>query len=411
MNKTMGCLTGCLVTLLFAHNASAQDAFSVPESIAADKPHSHIHAPGEINEEQAPFIIDVTYTADLWRAARGGVRNGTRYLDNLDIVAEADLERLIGWPGAEVHVYGLYNNGKSLNELMGDAQVSSNIETGFKALRLYEAWIDQKIGDNASIKLGLYDLNSEFDALDSSGVFIGSAHGIGTDISQSGLNGPSIFPSTSLAARVEVKPAQGRMLRVAVLDGVPGDSARPKRTAIKLGNGDGALIISEVEVPISIGKLLFGHWRYTARFDDWTGSRKGGNDGWYLRGERQLTSERYEQSQGLSGFFRLGIADGKINPFSYFASAGLNYTGLFGARDRDQLGLAVASAFTSKDYRLTSTVAKSETVFELTYRAALANWLTIQPNVQYVFNPGADPALRNALALGLRTELTYRFSQ
>ena len=411
MNKTIGCLIGYLVTLLFAHNASAQNAILVPESITADKLHSHIHAPGEINEEQAPFIIDVTYTADLWRAARGGVREGTRYLDNLDIVAEANLERLIGWLGAEVHVYSLYNNGKSLNELMGDAQVASNIETGVQAFRLYEAWIDQRISGKASIKLGLYDLNSEFDALDSSGLFMGSAHGIGTDISQSGLNGPSIFPSTSLAARVEVEPAQGWKLRAAVLDGVPGDSARPKRTAIKLGNGDGALIIGEVEVPIADGKLLFGHWRYTARFDNWTGGRKGGNDGWYLRGERQLKAEPNEPGQGLSGFFRLGIADGSINPFNHFASAGLNYTGLFDGRDGDQLGFAAAAALTSKEYRLTSTQAKSETVFELTYRASVADWLTIQPNVQYVLNPGADPTRHNALAFGLRTELNYRYSR
>ena len=62
-------------------------------------PHSHIHAPGEIDEEQEPFIIDATYTVDVWRAASGGVRKGTRRLDNLDIVAEANMERLAGWDG------------------------------------------------------------------------------------------------------------------------------------------------------------------------------------------------------------------------------------------------------------------------------------------------------------------------
>src|SRR3546814_3118125 len=55
-----------------------------------------------------------------------------------------------------------YNNGRSISDLAGDVQAVSNIETGVRALRLYEAWIDQKIGDAASIKLGLYDLNSEF---------------------------------------------------------------------------------------------------------------------------------------------------------------------------------------------------------------------------------------------------------
>lgn len=411
MKEQLSILVGCAVTLFSTQQVSANDEPSSPNNASSTKPHSHIHAPGEINEDQAPFILDTTYTFDVWRAARGGVREGTRYLDNVDIVAEADLERLIGWLGAEVHVYGLYNNGKSLNELMGDAQVASNIETGVKALRLYEAWINQEVGGKTSIKLGLYDLNSEFDALDSSGLFMGSAHGIGTDISQSGFNGPSIFPSTSLAVRVELEPARKWKLRVALLDGIPGDPARPKRTAIKLGDSDGALLIGEVEAPIASGKLLFGHWRYTARFDDWAGGQKRGNEGWYLRGECQLTRERDDPEQGISGFFRLGLANGSVNPFRHFASAGLNYTGPFKGRDGDQLGFAIASAFTSKDYRLTSAAQRSETVFELTYRAPIADWLTIQPNVQYVLNPGADPTLRNALAFGLRTEFTYRFSR
>jgi porin len=398
----------CLTVLILAHPITVHGTAATPDDAQADKPHSHTHSPGEIDEEQAPFIIDVTYTADLWRAADGGLRKGTRYLDNLDVVAEADMERLVGWDGALIHVYGLYNNGKSLNTLMGDAQVASNIETGVKAVRLYEAWIDQKIGDKASIKLGLYDLNSEFDALDASGLFMGSAHGIGTDISQSGENGPSIFPSTSLSARLAITPSEGWTVRAAILDGVPGDPTRPKRTAVKLGNGEGALLIGEVEAPLPNGKLLFGHWRYTAEFDDFNGQRRSGNDGFYVRGEMQIAAERNNADQGLSGFFRLGTTDGRFNQFSKFVSAGLNYTGQIKGRDSDQLGLAIASAFTSRSYRLSVPSTRSETSIELTYRAPLSNWLTVQPNIQYVINPGTDPSVRNALAFGLRTELTLR---
>jgi porin len=396
-----------LISMALALGASpafAEDAI-VSE---ATKPHSHVHAPGEIDEEQEPFMVDVTHTFDVWRAASGGNRKGTRYIDNLDIVAEADMERLIGWKGAEVHLYGLYNNGKSISDLVGDTQAISNIETEVKAVRLYEAWVNQKIGGKASIKVGLYDLNSEFDALDSAGLFMGSPHGIGTDFAQSGENGPSIFPVTSLAVRGEVEVAKGWKVRAAVLDGVPGDPARPKRTAIKLGNGDGALLVGEVEAPLANGKLLFGHWRYTTRFDDLNSISRRGNDGWYLRGESKLTQEEGNEDQGLAAFFRLGLADGRINSFDRFASVGLNYTGLIKGRDEDQLGLAFATAFTSKDYRLIAGAEKTETLVELTYRAPITSWLTIQPNVQYVINSGADPSVRNALAFGLRTELTIR---
>jgi porin len=383
---------------------------AAPASLHAQSPtHTHIHAAGKVEEEQSPLTVDVVYTADIWRNASGGARQGTRYLDNIDIVAEADMERLIGWDGASIHVYGLYNNGKSLTELIGDAQAPSNIETGVKAARLYEAWINQKIGQSASIKVGLYDLNSEFDSLDVGSLFMASAHGIGTDISQTGLNGPSIFPVTSLAARVAVGPATGWVVRAAVLDAVPGDIARPKQTAVILNKADGALLIGELEAPLPNGKLLFGHWRYTGEFDALDGTRRRGNNGIYLRGETQIIKESGAQDQGLSGFFRLGTADGRINTFSHFITGGLNYTGAIKGRDEDQLGLGIAAAFTSKSYRLLNASENAEIAVELTYRGAVTNWLSLQPNVQYIINPSADRTLRNALALGLRAELSYRF--
>ena len=118
-------------------------------------PHSHTHAPGEIDEGHAPLLLQVTYTNELMGNASGGLRRGTRYLDNLDIVFEADLETLAGWNGAQFHVYGLYNNGNSIRDLVCDTQAVSNIETGAAALRLYEAWIDQKIGKKVSLAAGV----------------------------------------------------------------------------------------------------------------------------------------------------------------------------------------------------------------------------------------------------------------
>jgi porin len=370
-------------------------------------PHSHTHAPEEIDETHGPALLQLTYTGEVMGNASGGVRRGTRYLDNLDIVFEADMERLVGWTGAQVHVYGLYNNGKSISDLAGDTQAVSNIEAGTQALRLYEAWIDQKIGDRLSVKAGLYDLNSEFDALDAAGLFVSSPHGIGTDFAQSGRNGPSIFPSTSLAARVQWAPVDGWALRAAVLDGVPGDPDHPGRTAVKLGKGDGALLVGELEAPLAGGKLLLGHWRYTARFDRNDGLAAGkGNAGTYIRGELPLTGTA---ARKVDAFFRLGKAAGRFNMFEGFASGGLKFSGWVPGRDEDEFGIAVAAAFTADSYRAATGAGSSEVAIEATYRAPITAWLSLQPSVHYIRNPSADPAIRNALVLGLRAEATYSF--
>jgi porin len=353
------------------------------------------------------FSLDIVYTAEVTGLASGGVKRGTRYLDNLDIIAKADLERTLGWNGATAFAYGLYNNGVAFNPLVGDAFVTSNLETGVKALRLYEAWIEQKIGKSASLRVGLYDLNSEFDALDAAGLFHSSAHGIGTDISQSGKNGPSIFPVTSLGARLSIRLDDRWSVRAAVLDAVPGNPARPAQTAIKLSNDDGALIVGEIEHRRGEGRFILGHWRYTGAFDRFDGGQSRNNDGLYLRGESRLSREAADPNQGLSGFFRLGLANGAINPFNRFVSGGLNYRGPFKGRDGDQLGLAVAAAFTSRDYRLSTPAKPTEISFEFTYHAPITRWLTIQPDIQYILNPGPTPGTRNALVFGLRAEFTW----
>ena len=47
-----------------------------------------------------------------------------------------------------------------------------------------------------------------------------------------------------------------------------------------------------------------------------------------------------------------------------------------------------------------------ETVIELTYERAIDDRLTVQPDVQYVINPGWDRALDNALVAGVRLIVT-----
>ncbi|APR54383.1 carbohydrate porin [Sphingomonas koreensis] len=368
------------------------------------RPHSHTHAPAEIEEAHGPLLFQVTYTAELIGNAAGGLRRGARYLDNLDIVFEADLEKVAGWTGAQLHLYGLYNNGSSISDWVGDSHAVSNIETGVRAFRLYEAWIDQKFGERVSLRAGLYDLNSEFDALDASGLFVGSAHGIGTDFSQSGQNGPSIFPSTSLAARIQVEPAKGWAARAAVLDGVPGDPARPGRTVVRLSKDEGALLVGEVQAPLGEGgKLLLGHWRYTARFDLTDGSGTAtGNSGTYLRAELPLSAA---PGRRLDGFARFGTASGRFNMFDFFISTGLKFTGWIPGRDEDEFGIALAAGFTAEPWRTATGASAAEIAIEATWRTQLSPWLAVQPHAQYIRRPSADPSVADALVLGIRTEI------
>lgn len=376
-------------------------------------------SPVTLAQDGAPAVsLGVTYTGDIWANTSGGLRTGEKYLDNLDLTASIDAEKAFNIPGGTFFFYGLYNNNTTLSDtLLGDLQTASNIDTT-TAFRLYEAWYEQVFADErGSFKVGLYDLNSEFDAIDAAGLFLNSSHGIGPDFSQTGQNGPSIFPVTSLGARLQFQLNDSVLLRAAILDGVPGSLGHTRRTAIKLGNGAGALMVGEIEADRDGTVAAIGVWNYTSDFDhvldvDRTGAplRQGGNRGMYVEAERKFADA--PEDPGLAIFGRLGFAESELNQLSRAAGAGVSYQGLLADRPDDTLGLAIAHATNGSPFRSAarlagSPVGKSETNFELTYRAPVTEWLTVQPDAQWIINPGTDPGLKNAFAVGLRFEISF----
>ncbi len=108
------------------------------------------------------------------------------------------MEELFDIRGLTLFVSGQSNAGGGLSDrFVGDSFAVSNIDAP-KASRLFEAGAAWGFGEDGEhgVRVGLLDLNAEFDASDPRGLFINSVFGIGQDFSQSGENGPSIFPTT-----------------------------------------------------------------------------------------------------------------------------------------------------------------------------------------------------------------------
>jgi porin len=88
----------------------------------------------------------------------------------------------------------------------------------------------------------------------------------------------------------------------------------------------------------------------------------------------------------------------------------VSWDGFLPGREYDRFGLLVAAALAGEDFRRAllgqdKQIAGHETALELTYRLQLTDWLTLQPDLQYVINSGLDPELEDALVVGLRFEL------
>jgi porin len=184
------------------------------------------------------------YTADYFSNRRGGIERGSVFLGNLDLLFTLDAETAFGWTGTTFFVYILGTHGGDPSDLVGDAQGLDNIAAP-STIKLYELLGEVRLAPQFSLLAGLYDVNSEFDVIDTSQDFINSSFGIGPDFSQSGRNGPSIFPITSLGLRAKIQPSMRFYLQAAALDGVSGDPDDPKGTRISINDNEGALFVGE----------------------------------------------------------------------------------------------------------------------------------------------------------------------
>jgi porin len=368
----------------------------------------------------SPAIVgSIAYTGEFLRNVAGGLEEGGAFLDNLDVVLEAEPGSLFGIGGLGGLVHGLYNNGQAFSaRFTGDIHVVSNIEAP-RAVRLYEAWLDwAPQGDRGiSTRVGILDVNAEFDVVDSGALFINSAHGMGTDFSQTGRNGPSIFPVTGLAARVRAALGDASYAGLVVADGVPGDPDDPRSSGIDLSSDDGALLVAEFGTGHGAWrKLAVGGWMYTADFErlDSMGQTgppvsDDGNAGWYALADRALWST---DAGALTAFARVGMAEDDYSPFRTYLGGGLTLSGFVPGRPDDAAGIALAmgrtgSGFTAMRRNEGLDTDSHETGIELTYRAPLTDWLTLQPDVQYLINPGMDPQVDNAWVVSLRFELAW----
>lgn len=394
--------------------------------------------------EEDGLTLELFFTADVLSNVSGGVRRDTAVLGDVDFLLTLETERLLGWPGGLLYLYVLGTFGGSISEAVGDLQGVSNIEAPDNLL-LYEAWYEQEFeGARLSLLAGLYDVTSEFDVIPAAGLFVQSAHGTGSEFGNSGRNGPSTFPATSLGARARWQPAEALYLQSVVADGVPGDPGDPSGTQVSLDADDGLLLVGEfgfINLPSKelrgrvrlrneelpplerhygyFGKFAIGLWGYTSEFDDFvrvdgSGSPQNfrGTEGAYALAEQRLYYEEGDPFQGLSAFARVGIADDRANVFDGYVGAGTVYQGAIPGRGQDRLGLAVAAAHLGDDFKSAlrqegRPVTSWEIALELTYRARITPWLFVQPDVQYVIHPGGNPTLEDALILGARVVVSF----
>ncbi|HEX4870419.1 MAG TPA: carbohydrate porin [Moraxellaceae bacterium] len=365
-------------------------------------------APVLAAEARSPLALTAHYLAESWTTTSGGLRRDTRLLDMLIVGATLDTAAATSHPGGTVFVNALLHHNTAA-DLAGETQAVSNIDFD-DGEHLFEAWYEQDLGAaGSSLKAGLYDLNSEFDHIAAAGLFLNSNFGIGVDVSQSGVNGPSVAPLSALALRGRWQATPYWQALAVVLDAVPAAPGDTHHNSITLSTREGALLAGEIVYgPAPERRLGIGAWRYTRAVPRLAGPGTAPSQGVFLHAEQPL---RTRPQATWTGFLRLGRAAAAVHPVQYGLEGGLVRTGRIW-RDDDQLGLAVSCARNGAPWRADLAAdgiasERAETFIELTWQTRPRPWLALQPDLQYFVNPGTAPARRNAFFAGLRLRLEW----
>ncbi|MCE0521290.1 MAG: carbohydrate porin [Methylacidiphilales bacterium] len=116
--------------------------------------------------------------------------------------------------------------------------------------------------------------------------------------------------------------------------------------------------------------------------------------------------------KGLDLLFEFVGAPGDRNPLQYEFTTGGRYTGLIPGRDQDKLGFGLiysnnGSAYSQANSNSGGPGLGGETTLELDYQYNPAPWFSIQPDAQFIIDPGGNSDRSSILVLGLRTIVRF----
>ena len=350
--------------------------------------------------------------------------NDVTYTNLAEAAFAFDMEQLANLSGGSAYIWIAGTHGDDPADVIGSIHAPSNIAAE-DAFRLLEAWYEHSAyEDRLGLLVGFYAVDTEFDSKATVNLFASGSHGTGLDLSESGLNGPSVFPVTSFGARLRLRLSDRVYARLAVLDGVPGDPDDPTATGVlDFSSEEGAFAITELDyrddTPGAQKRFVLGAWGYSTEFDDVLDTepdgspvKRKGSGGIYGFAEWMVFNEPGSARQGLAAVVRAGVADEDVNQVAGYYGVGLVYRGLFDGREEDTFGIGFSTAVNGDKYKQAQAqagdpVTNSETELIAAYSAQINPWLRLQPVVQYYLDPGTDPDAGNALVAGLRVAVLF----
>jgi porin len=383
--------------------------------------------------------VFVFYNSIFSGNVSGGFDQGhATNVDDAYFGVKFDLQKLIGWEGGQFAISGVNRDGDDLTHKYIGSIFSTQQMVGGQRLFLYQFYLQQKLfAKQFTLKAGRFGASDDFNASPLYGYSLNN--GIDGDIRNVLFDTRfSAYPFATWAAALFYDPTPQWNFKFGLFQVTERMFENDDHGVNwSIGDRDGFIVIGQFgwapeffktplpgtadgkNGPARVMKGLPGHywfgftyssWDFYPRFD---GGFEDHSYGFYAHADQMIYQERPGSEQGLVVFVASGYyPQEEISIVPFQVNIGLNYKGLFPTRGADHTVLHFIYGDISSDYaratrRRQGALADSEKVIEVGHRFQVTKWSYIQPDLQWVIDPGGTGDIPNAVVIGAQMGVTF----
>jgi porin len=392
----------------------------------------------------AGFTVGGFYVSETF-GNTGGIHQGETYDGVLWTYLLGDLHKAGLWKGLCFYADSYQIHGRSITvDNTGSLATISNYEA-LPSTRLSELWLEQHLfHDHVAIRVGQLTADTEFLLSAGASNFLDATWTWATLPASDLPGGGPAYPLSTPGVRVALKPNDSWSLMLGVYNGDPAGSHCTGNPQVCDDNGldfrldSPPFLIAEGSYKYNRdgrlpGTIKIGGWNQFGTFHEQPGSgpptiAKTFNSvpiesDWAIYGiidQLVWRAPDTKEPNGIGIFARVIGAPTEQNLADFYADGGITFSGIIPHRSDDVLGIGLAYTGISSqahDFDIDSglPVARTQEVLaELCYTALLKQGWTLQPDFQYIWQPGGGipkPSgkgrVENAAVWGVRTTVNF----
>ena len=424
--------------LLLAHPSRADDAqcssdSGIPSGVIAPIDVAHLRK----TLADAGFAVGGFYLGETF-ANTGGIHAGATYDGVLWSYLIGDLHKAGLWKGLCFYTDAYQIHGRTITaDDIGSLATVSNYEA-LPSTRLSELWLEQHMfDDRLTIRVGQLTADTEFLLSSGGSNFLDSTWGWATLPSTDLPGGGPSYPLATPGIRVALKPNDKWSLMLGLYNGDPAGAHCTGNPQLCDDNGldfrldSPPLLMAESSYKYNQdghlpGTVKIGGWNQFGVFHEQpfgsgsptvaaTFNSMPIKSDWAIYGIMDQLVWRVPDSKGPKGiglFGRVIGAPTEQNLVDFYADGGITFSGMIPNRPDDLLGIGFAYTGISREFNaaeLGEPVARNyEALIEVCYTYQIQSGWTLQPDFQYIFQPGGNvPGVDDAAVWGVRTTLNF----